>query len=54
MRTENIDHVDEQTEPADDDLEQFTSYEDGDHHVICDTQNPKAWVRSDATRPLEP
>lgn len=29
------------------DLDDVTSYEDGDHHVICDTENPNAWIRSD-------
>lgn len=31
------------------DLEQYTSYEDAADHVICDKQNPAAWLRSDVT-----
>lgn len=30
-------------------LENCTCYEEGDDLVICDRQNPKAWVKSDTT-----
>lgn len=53
MRSKTLDAV-ERTEPAVNDLDGFTSYEDDGHHVICDTQNPKAWIRSDETRSLSP
>lgn len=34
-------------------LEQFASYEDGNDLVICDRKSPSAWIRSDATVPIE-
>ncbi|WP_222913822.1 hypothetical protein [Natrinema sp. SYSU A 869] len=30
-------------------IEQVTSYEDGDRTVICDRKNTQAWIRSDST-----
>lgn len=40
------------TEPADVDLDKFASYEEGDSLVICDRQNPNAWVKSDTPTAL--
>ena len=30
-------------------LDGYTSYEDGDYLVVCDRENPNAWIRSDET-----
>lgn len=38
--------------PAREDLEQYTSYEDEGALVICDRENPAAWVQSDVTEPI--
>lgn len=35
------------------DLDGVTGYDDGDGHVICDRENPNAWVRSDETTEIE-
>lgn len=35
-------------------LEDFTSYEDDDALVICDKQNPRAWIRSGNRTNIEP
>lgn len=52
MRTEEKrEEVD--AEPEVPDLDGVTGYEDGDGHVICDRQNPNAWLRSDETVELE-
>lgn len=37
----------DEAEPDLPDLDGFTSYEDGDHLVVCDRENPNAWVRTD-------
>lgn len=29
------------------------SYEEGAHLVVCDRRNPRAWIRTDAVRPLD-
>lgn len=39
-------------EPAGPDLDGYASYEDGDHLVICDRENPNAWIRSNETADL--
>lgn len=31
------------------DFERYVSYDDGSGTVICDRQNPAAWIRSDRT-----
>jgi hypothetical protein len=36
------------------DLEQYVSYADDGHTVICDRENPSAWVKSDDLRDVEP
>lgn len=41
------------TEPDVADLDDVTSYEDGDHHVICDTKNPNAWIRAEETADVQ-
>lgn len=35
------------------DLDRYTSYEDGDAVVVCDRENPRAWIRSGTTATLE-
>ncbi|NHN48365.1 hypothetical protein G9464_12275 [Halostella sp. JP-L12] len=35
------------------DLDQYVSYSDDGDTVICDRENPSAWVRSDDLRPVE-
>lgn len=40
-------------EPALPDLDGYACYEDGDHFVVCDRENPNAWVRSDLTADLD-
>jgi hypothetical protein len=35
-------------------LDDVTAYEDGNAHVICDSQNPSAWIRSDFTVTIDP
>lgn len=35
------------------DLDGVTDYEDGDHLVICDRENPRAWIRSQDVWTLE-
>lgn len=35
-------------------LDGYTSYEDGDYLVVCDRENPNAWIRSDETVELHP
>lgn len=35
------------------DLDRYASYEDGDGLVVCDRENPNAWLRSDAVTDLE-
>jgi hypothetical protein len=37
------------TDPEVPDLDGVTGYEDGDAHVVCDRENPNAWIRSDHT-----
>lgn len=34
-------------------LEDYTSYEDDDALVICDTKNPRAWIRSEDRTDLQ-
>lgn len=41
----------EQAPPAID-LEHVASYKDGDATVICDRQEPTAWIRSTVTVPM--
>lgn len=36
------------------DLDYVTAYEDDDALVICDKQDPTAWIRSDSTTTLDP
>ncbi|WP_323191467.1 hypothetical protein [Halostella sp. PRR32] len=36
------------------DLEQYVSYSDGDDTVICDRENPSAWIKSDVLDVVEP
>lgn len=36
------------------DLEQYVSYSDDGDTVICDRENPSAWVRSDDLRDVKP
>lgn len=36
------------------DLDRYASYEDGDATVICDRENPQAWVRAAETVALDP
>lgn len=52
MRTRE-DILDVETTPEVPDLEDVTSYEDGDATVICDRTNPNAWVRSTGTVDLK-
>ena len=52
---ERIEHV----SASDDDLgfpnlDGYTSYEDGKYLVVCDRENPNAWIRSDGTVELQP
>lgn len=54
MYTEPREAVAEPAEAELVDLEAFTSYEDGDAHVICDRENPNAWIRAEETRSLSP
>lgn len=49
MHTEQHEALAEPAVPQRNDLKEFTSYQDGDGLVICDKQNPKAWIRSDET-----
>lgn len=35
------------------DLDGVTGYDDGDAHVICDRENPNAWMRAVETVDLE-
>lgn len=42
-----------QPQPDVADLTDFVDYEDGGDLVICDRENARAWVRSDATVPIE-
>lgn len=34
-------------------LEQYTNYEDDGTLVICDRENPKAWIRSTETASID-
>lgn len=38
--------------PAEDNSDWYTSYESGDSLVVCDRENPTAWIRSDRTETL--
>lgn len=52
MRTrEELQSVDAAPEVPD--LDSVTGYDDGDGHVICDRENPNAWVRADEPVDLE-
>lgn len=35
------------------DLENVTSYDDGDRVVVCDRKNAQAWIRSDTVIDLD-
>ncbi|WP_205427727.1 hypothetical protein [Halorussus sp. MSC15.2] len=37
------------TEPDRTDFDDYASYEENDSLVVCDRQNPNAWVKSDVT-----
>lgn len=52
MRTEEeLSSVD--ADPEVPELDDVTGYDDDDGHVICDRENPKAWIRSDEPVELE-
>lgn len=38
-----------QAEPDRIDYDDFASYEEGDALVVCDRENPNAWIKSDVT-----
>lgn len=42
-----------QTEPDRKDFTEYASHEEGDSLVICDPENPTAWVKSDALMAVE-
>lgn len=41
------------TEPATTDFDRFADYKDGDDVVICDRENPKAWIKSDTVSRID-
>jgi len=51
--TESITQSTDRPTPDRPDLDQYVSYPDDCDTVICDRQNPNAWIRSDELRPIE-
>lgn len=54
MKSSTKQQVSASTTPTDPDLDRYTSYEDDDALVVCDRENPRAWIRSDAHAELQP
>jgi len=52
MHGESRDVAADTVEPEFNDLDAFTSYQDDGDHVVCETENPTAWIRSDVTEPV--
>lgn len=52
MDTHPTEATTESTVPDRPDLEDVTSYEEGDALVVCDRSVPSAWLRSDHTVPI--
>lgn len=54
MRTETEQRTVPEAEPSNEpDFDRFASYDDDGALVVCDRKNPRAWIRSDATTPLD-
>lgn len=54
MRTHSPEVEAEAVEPDREELAPFTCYEDDGDLVICDKQNPAAWIRADETTDVLP
>ena len=51
--SESITETTDRSSPDRPELDQYVSYPDDGDTVICDRENPSAWIRSDELRSIE-